>query len=230
MKLRAGVGCATGERHSSNGSYAGKRADRPNGGQRALAGERYRGRAVIGHPRIEGKAEVRAVCLAANYGSLVRLHFPNARIVADRFHVIRSNRGRCRPNWSLEMAICSLTGNAHSPFHAEPAHQLSTMRELCEVERSAGPLWTCFTCVTTSLNHLLPHPRLLQKVRRNLVLDRVDLGRRRLAHRGRRNGIGPAVTRRASMPSTGTWLKWEWRRRKGRALVSRSRTPPWIVT
>jgi len=41
--------------------------------------------------RLEGRAEVRLVCmdLAANYRSLVRLHFPNARIVADRFHVIR---------------------------------------------------------------------------------------------------------------------------------------------
>ena len=27
--------------------------------------------------------------LASNYGSLVRSHFPNAHIVADRFHVIR---------------------------------------------------------------------------------------------------------------------------------------------
>src|SRR5579863_8025294 len=41
--------------------------------------------------RLEGRAEVRVVSmdLAANYRSLVRLHFPNARIVADRFHVIR---------------------------------------------------------------------------------------------------------------------------------------------
>jgi transposase len=41
--------------------------------------------------RLEGKAEVRVVCmdLASNYRALVRLHFPNARIVADRFHVIR---------------------------------------------------------------------------------------------------------------------------------------------
>ena len=41
--------------------------------------------------RLEGKAEVRVVCmdLATIYRSLVRLHFPNARIVADRFHVIR---------------------------------------------------------------------------------------------------------------------------------------------
>jgi transposase len=41
--------------------------------------------------RLEGKAEVRVVCmdLASNYRALVRLHFPQARIVADRFHVIR---------------------------------------------------------------------------------------------------------------------------------------------
>ena len=41
--------------------------------------------------RLEGKHEVRVVCmdLAANYRALVRTHFPNARIVADRFHVIR---------------------------------------------------------------------------------------------------------------------------------------------
>lgn len=41
--------------------------------------------------RLEGKAEVRVVCmdLASVYRALVRRHFPNARIVADRFHVIR---------------------------------------------------------------------------------------------------------------------------------------------
>ena len=41
--------------------------------------------------RLEGKAEVRVVCmdLASSYRALVRKHFPNARIVADRFHVIR---------------------------------------------------------------------------------------------------------------------------------------------
>lgn len=41
--------------------------------------------------RLEGKAEVRVVCmdLASVYRSLVRRHFPNAIIVADRFHVIR---------------------------------------------------------------------------------------------------------------------------------------------
>jgi transposase len=41
--------------------------------------------------RLEGKSEVRVVCmdLASGYRSLVRKHFPQALIVADRFHVIR---------------------------------------------------------------------------------------------------------------------------------------------
>ena len=41
--------------------------------------------------KLEGKSEVKVVCmdLATSYRSLVRTHFPNARIVADRFHVIR---------------------------------------------------------------------------------------------------------------------------------------------
>jgi transposase len=41
--------------------------------------------------RLEGKANVQVVCmdLSSSYRALVRKHFPNARIVADRFHVIR---------------------------------------------------------------------------------------------------------------------------------------------
>jgi transposase len=41
--------------------------------------------------RLEGKHLVRIVCmdLASTYRAIVRKHFPNARIVADRFHVIR---------------------------------------------------------------------------------------------------------------------------------------------
>jgi len=40
---------------------------------------------------LEGKENVRVVCidLAANYRALIRKHFPHARIVADRFHVVR---------------------------------------------------------------------------------------------------------------------------------------------
>jgi len=41
--------------------------------------------------RLQGKSEVKVVCmdLATHYRTLVRKHFPQAKIVADRFHVIR---------------------------------------------------------------------------------------------------------------------------------------------
>jgi transposase len=41
--------------------------------------------------RLRGKENVRMVCidLAGSYRSLIRKHFPNAKIVADRFHVVR---------------------------------------------------------------------------------------------------------------------------------------------
>ena len=41
--------------------------------------------------RLRGKEKVKVVCidLAHNYRALIRRHFPNAVIVADRFHVIR---------------------------------------------------------------------------------------------------------------------------------------------
>jgi len=41
--------------------------------------------------RLEGKTAVRVVCmdLASHYRALVHKHFPQARIVADRFHVLR---------------------------------------------------------------------------------------------------------------------------------------------
>jgi transposase len=41
--------------------------------------------------KLEGKHLVKVVCmdLAVVYRALVRKHFPQARIVADRFHVIR---------------------------------------------------------------------------------------------------------------------------------------------
>ena len=42
--------------------------------------------------KLEGKHRVEVVCmdLAASYRALVRKHFPQARIVADRFHVVRA--------------------------------------------------------------------------------------------------------------------------------------------
>jgi transposase len=41
--------------------------------------------------RLQGKDQVRIVCmdLSSTYRAVVKKHFPKARIVADRFHVIR---------------------------------------------------------------------------------------------------------------------------------------------
>ena len=77
--------------------------------------------------RLEGKAEVRVVCmdLAANYRSRVRLHFPNARIVADRFHVIRIiNHHFLACWWDLDAAgsrnrgLLSLTRRHRVPINS----------------------------------------------------------------------------------------------------------------
>lgn len=42
----------------------------------------------------KGKHRVKVVCtdLTAHYRALVHKHFPNARMVADRFHLIRIRR------------------------------------------------------------------------------------------------------------------------------------------
>jgi len=52
--------------------------------------------------RLEGKEWVELVCmdLAPGYRALVRKHFPRARIVADRFHVIRTVNHHLRACWN----------------------------------------------------------------------------------------------------------------------------------
>jgi len=51
--------------------------------------------------RLEGKQQVKLVCmdLAPGYRALVRRHFPAARIVADRFHVIRMVNHHFLASW-----------------------------------------------------------------------------------------------------------------------------------
>jgi len=52
---------------------------------------------------LPGKWDVALVCmdLASNYRRLVRKHFPNAKIVADRFHVIRLVNQRFLETWKI---------------------------------------------------------------------------------------------------------------------------------
>lgn len=46
---------------------------------------------------LQGKERVKVVCmdLSSTYRSIIRKHFPNAKIVADRFHVIRLIQHQC---------------------------------------------------------------------------------------------------------------------------------------
>jgi transposase len=46
---------------------------------------------------LQGKERVKVVCmdLSSNYRSIVKKHFPNAMIVADRFHVVRLMQHQC---------------------------------------------------------------------------------------------------------------------------------------
>jgi len=46
---------------------------------------------------LQGKERVKVVCmdLSSTYRSLIKKHFPNAKIVADRFHVIRLIQHQC---------------------------------------------------------------------------------------------------------------------------------------
>ncbi len=46
---------------------------------------------------LPGKEKVKVVCmdLSSTYRSIVKKHFPNAKIVADRFHVIRLMQHQC---------------------------------------------------------------------------------------------------------------------------------------
>ncbi len=53
--------------------------------------------------RLAGRERVRLVCidLSATYRSIVRKHFPNAKIVADRFHVIRLVNHHFLATWRM---------------------------------------------------------------------------------------------------------------------------------
>jgi len=84
--------------------------------------------------RLEGTSEVRVVCmdLSSAYRALVRKHFPNARIVADRFHVIRLINHHFLACWrDLDAAgarnrgLLSLLRRHHHHLSAEQQQRLS---------------------------------------------------------------------------------------------------------
>ena len=58
---------------------------------------------------LRGKEKVKVVCidLSSSYRSLIRKHFPNAKIVADRFHVIRLVNYHFMATWRLLDPVAS---------------------------------------------------------------------------------------------------------------------------
>src|SRR5262249_22788612 len=83
---------------------------------------------------LEGKSLVRVVCidLATHYRALVRKHFPNALIVADRFHVIRLINHHFLSCWrefdavgSKNRGLLSLMRRHRHNLQPEQFHRLS---------------------------------------------------------------------------------------------------------
>jgi len=84
--------------------------------------------------QLEGKAEVQMVCmdLAPSYRALVKKHFPNARIVADRFHVIRIINHHFLAGWrqldpagSRNRGLLSLRGRHRHQLKPEQQQRLA---------------------------------------------------------------------------------------------------------
>jgi transposase len=87
---------------------------------------------------LKGKERVQVVCidLSTTYRSLVRRHFPRARIVADRFHVIRLVNQRFLECWKLldplgyrNRGLLSLMRRHEGRLRPEQADKLSIYLE-----------------------------------------------------------------------------------------------------
>jgi transposase len=97
--------------------------------------------------RLEGREKVRVVCidLSSSYRSLVEKWFPNARIVADRFHVVRLIQYHfltlCRQIVpSLKHKGLSLRLLQTKPDNLQP-HQRAALEKLFALHRALKPLY-----------------------------------------------------------------------------------------
>lgn len=110
---------------------------------------------------LKGKERVQVVCidLSPSYRALVRKHFPNARIVADRFHVVRLVNQRFLECWKLldplgsrNRGLLSLMRRHESRLSPEQALKLASYLEarlaLKEIYRFKQQLveLLCFKC------------------------------------------------------------------------------------
>ena len=97
--------------------------------------------------RLEGKSGVRVVCmdLAEHYRTLARRHFPNALIVADRFHVVRvvnhhfvQTWGQLDPKGRKSRGLLSLM--RRHPEHLDPK-QVLRLKEYLDAHPAIGSLY-----------------------------------------------------------------------------------------
>ncbi len=96
---------------------------------------------------LKGKQEVRVVCmdLSSTYRALVRKHFPHARIVADRFHVIRLVLQQFLACWKTldpvgakNRALLSLLRRHRRKSQARPAPALATTSPATPLSKPCG--------------------------------------------------------------------------------------------
>jgi transposase len=127
--------------------------------------------------RLEGKHLVQVVCmdLAASYRALVRKHFPQARIVADRFHVIRTVNHHFLACWkeldpigSKNRGLVSLLRRHRHHLTIEQHQRLSAyLRERPALEAIYGfKQRLCYSLLEKSCNQWR-----CQKLARRFLLD-----------------------------------------------------------
>jgi hypothetical protein len=102
--------------------------------------------------RLEGKHQVKVVCmnLAPGYCALVRKHFPGARIVADRFHVMCTLNHHFLACWkNIDPAgarhraccrSCGVTATTSAPSSTPDSRNIS----------AAGPRWKPSTALNNA--------------------------------------------------------------------------------
>ena len=143
---------------------------------------------------LEGKAEVRVVCmdLAANYRSLVRMHFPNARIVADRFHVIRIINHHFLACWrdidgvgSEESRTALLDA---PPSSQSPSRSAASPGRLSGRASGAGDHLPLQTAAVLLAAEKAPHPQTMRATHPSLPARRLPTAT------GRPRTTGPART------------------------------------
>jgi len=127
--------------------------------------------------RLEGKHLVQVVCmdLAASYRALVRKHFPQARSVADRFHVIRTVNHHFLACWkdidpigSKNRGLVSLMRRHRHHLTLEQHQRLSAyLRERPALEAIYGVKQRlCYSLLEKSCNQ-----RRCQKLARRFLRD-----------------------------------------------------------